>query len=49
MCINLRLASNVAAELSHGFDCEDLMMLLDSIVGMGPELDVISSGVGSVE
>jgi hypothetical protein len=43
---NLRLVSN---ETDDVFDCEDLMMLLDGVIGMSTALDVNSSGVGYVE
>jgi hypothetical protein len=38
--MNLRLVSTVTAELGDVFDCEDLLMLLDSAVGMSTTLDV---------
>jgi hypothetical protein len=49
ICFDLRLVSNVTVELSYVFDCEDLKMLLDGVVGMSIVLDVNSSGVGYVE
>jgi hypothetical protein len=48
-CINLRLVSSETAEFGDVFDCEDLMMLLDGVVGMSTALDVNSSGVRYVE
>jgi hypothetical protein len=50
ICINnLRCASNETAEFGDVFDCEDLMMLLDGVVGMTTALGVNSSGVRYVE
>jgi hypothetical protein len=46
ICINLRLFSNVSAELGDVLDCEDLMMLLDGSVGKSTALDVNGSAVG---
>jgi hypothetical protein len=46
ICVNLRLSSNVTAELGDVFYCEDLMMLLDGAVGMSTALDVTSTGWG---
>jgi hypothetical protein len=44
---NLRQVSKETVE--DVFDCEDLMMLLDGVVGMSTALDVNSSGVRYVE
>jgi hypothetical protein len=49
ICINLRLVSNETTEFGDVFDCEDLMMLLDGVVGRSTALDVISSGMRYVE
>jgi hypothetical protein len=51
ICINLRLLSNETAEFGDVFDCEDLMMLFDGVVGMRGRtaLDVNKSGVRYVE
>jgi hypothetical protein len=43
--INMRLVSNITAELSDVFDCEDLMMLLEGVVGMSTALNIYSSAV----
>jgi hypothetical protein len=49
MSINLGLVSDVTAELRNIFDCKNLMMLLDGVVGMSTALNVSSSGLGYVE
>jgi hypothetical protein len=46
--INLRLVSIVTAELGGVFDCEDLIVLLDSVVGMSTAMDANSSDMGTL-